>query len=144
MRVAKLVILSSLLAIGGVGVAYLQFVNPLSVLDESRRDRLELDKRIARDQAAQRQKEQAAQAAQSNAQRKLEEERAASANGFRIGATPPSQPEASTAREIPGAPGSASAMIETPALNPPVAAHEAAPLPPGSPRDTGGGTPPVS
>ena len=100
MRVAKLVVLSWLLAIGGVGVAYAQSVNPLSVLDELRRDRLELDKRIARDQAAQRQKEQAAQAAQANAQRKLEEERAASANSFRIEATPPSQPEASTRMKL--------------------------------------------
>src|SRR4051794_29289851 len=97
MRVAKLVLVSSL-AFGSGGLAYAQSVNPLSVLDESRRDRLELDKRIARDQAAQRQKEQAAQATQSN-QRKLEEERAGSANSVRIGATPPSQPDASPARE---------------------------------------------
>src|SRR3954469_20506657 len=97
MRGAKVVIVWYLLAIGGGGVAYAQPVNPLSVLDESRRDRLELDKRIARDQAAQRQKEQAAQAAQANAQRKLDEGRAASANSFG-GATPPSQPEASTER----------------------------------------------
>src|SRR3954468_20765976 len=124
MRVAKPFVASCLLAIGGVGVAYAQSVNPLSVLDESRRDRLELDKRLARDQAAQRQKEQAAQAAQANAQRKLDEERAASANSSRAGATPPSQVEASTAPEIiPGAPGPAaspaSAVPETPALNPP-------------------------
>src|SRR3954463_3866449 len=104
MRVAKLVVVSCLL--GGVGVAYAQSVNPLSVLEESRRNRLELDKRLARDQAAQRQKEQAAQAAQANAQRKLDGERAASANSSRAGATPPSQVEASTAPEIiPGTPG---------------------------------------
>src|SRR3954470_11629937 len=130
MRVAKLVVVSSILAIDGVGVAYAQSVNPLSVLDESRRDRLELDRRIARDQAAQRQKEQAAQAAQSNAQRKLDEERAGSANSFRIGATPPSEPEAPPARErISGASGSASAGIEAPAVNPSVAAREATALP---------------
>src|SRR3954463_9132061 len=98
MRVAKLVVVSCLL--GGVGVAYAQSVNPLSVLDESRRDRLELDKRIARDQAAQRQKEQAAQAAQANAQRKLDQERAASANSSRVGSGPPLQVETSPAPEI--------------------------------------------
>src|SRR3954452_15286277 len=119
MRVAKLVLVSSLVAFGSGGLAYSQSVNPLSVLDESRRDRLELDRRIARDQAAQRQKEQAAQAAQSNAQRKLDEERAGSANSFRIGPTPPSDPEAPPAREpISGASGSASAGIEAPAVNP--------------------------
>src|SRR4051812_19111212 len=142
MRVAKLVVVSSILAIGSVGVAYAQSVNPLSVLDESRRDRLELDKRIARDQAAQRQKEQAAQAAQANAQRKVEEGRAASATSFG-GATPPSQPEASTER-VPGAPGSASAVIETSALTPSVATREPTALPPSSPTDAGGGTAPGS
>src|SRR3954453_1155962 len=98
MRVAKPFVASCLLAIGGVGVAYAQAVNPLNVVDESRRDRLELAKRIARDQAAQRQKEQAAQATQS-IQRKLEEERAGSENVVRIGDTPPSQPDASPARD---------------------------------------------
>ena len=80
MRLAKVVIASSILALGGAGAASVQFVNPLRVLEESRRDRIELDKRIAREAAAQRQKEKAAYAAQPNAQRKLDQERAAAAN----------------------------------------------------------------
>src|SRR4051812_6082773 len=116
MRVAKLVLVSSLVAFGSGGLAYAPSLNPPRGLDESRRDRLELDKRIARDQAAQRQKEQAAQAAQSN-QRKLEEERAASpqqtASALELLRRPslrlhPREP-------ISGASGSASAGIETPA-----------------------------
>src|SRR5437764_2514010 len=104
MRVARLIVSSYILVMGGVGVAYAQSVSPLRDLEESRRDRLELDKRLARDPAAQRQKEAAAQAAQANARRKVDGESAAAANSSRVGATSPSQLEASTAREIiPGA-----------------------------------------
>ncbi len=80
MRVAELIIASCILAVSGAGVASAQFVEPFKVLEEARRDRLELDKRLAREAAAQRQKEKAAQAAQANAQRKLDQMRAASAN----------------------------------------------------------------
>lgn len=80
MRVAELIIALCILAVGGAGAASAQFVDPLRVLEQSRRDRLELDRRIAREAAAQRLKEKAAQAAQANAQRKLDQERAASAN----------------------------------------------------------------
>jgi lipoprotein-anchoring transpeptidase ErfK/SrfK len=127
MRVAKVVIASCILALGGAGAASVQFVNPLRVLEESRRDRIELDKRIAREAAAQRQKEKAAHAAQPNAQRKLDQERAAAANSASTAMTLPSQLEASSSREIvPGsstpAPSPATAVSEMPALNPPGAA----------------------
>src|SRR3954471_9885765 len=100
MRVAKVVIASCILALGGAGAASVQFVNPLRVLEESRRDRLESDKRIAREAAAQRQNEKAAQAAQADAQRKLDQERAAAANSASIGMTLPPRLQASIAREI--------------------------------------------
>ena len=127
MRFAKVIAASCIFAVGGAGAASAQFVNPLRVLEESRRDRIELDRRIAREAVAQWQKEKAAQAAQANAQRKLDQERAASANSAPTGATPPSQLEASIAREtIPGvanpATSSATAVSEKPSLNPPVAA----------------------
>ena len=66
MRVAELIIASCILSMGGASAASAQFVDPLRVLEQSRRDRLEMDKRIAREAAAQRQKEKAAQAAQAN------------------------------------------------------------------------------
>jgi lipoprotein-anchoring transpeptidase ErfK/SrfK len=146
MRGARLLVASHVLAICGAGMAFAQAVNPLRVLVESRRDRLELDKRIARDQAAQRQKEQAAQAAHANAQRKLDEERAASASSSLLGGVPPSQLEASTGPEIiPGARISAapaaSGLSETPALNLPVgSAREQSALAPGSPTDRDNGS----
>ena len=81
MRVAAPIIASCLLAASGAGVAFAQYVDPLRVLESSRRDRLEMDQRLAREAAARRQKEKAEQAAQANAQRKLEKENAAAASG---------------------------------------------------------------
>src|SRR3954449_11189577 len=100
MRVVQVIVASCILAVSGASVAVAQSVNPLRVLEESRRDRLELDKRIARETAAQRQKEKAAQAAQAKVQRKLDQERAAAANSASAGATLPSQLEASSARAV--------------------------------------------
>jgi len=60
MRVVEVVIASCILTLGSAGAPSAQFVNPLSVLEESRRDRIELDKRIAREAAAQRLREIAA------------------------------------------------------------------------------------
>src|SRR3954451_2888328 len=122
MRVVQVIVASCILAVSGEGVAVAQSVNPLRILEESRRDRLELDRRIAREAAAQRQTEKAAQAAQSNAQRKLEQERAAAANSAPTGVTPSPQLEASSTREtVPGAPipaaSSASAASGTPDSN---------------------------
>src|SRR3954468_10241593 len=122
MRVVQVIVASCILAVSGASVAVAQSVNPLRVLEESRRDRLELDRRIAREAAAQRQKEKAAQAAQSNAQRKLEQERAAAANSAPTGVTPSPQLEAleasSTRETVPGAPipaaSSASAATRSP------------------------------
>jgi lipoprotein-anchoring transpeptidase ErfK/SrfK len=126
MRVAELIIASCILAVSGAGVASAQFVDPLRVLEESRRDRLEMDKRVAREAAVQRQKEKAAQAAQAKAQLKLDQERAASANSAPAGNTPSPQLEALSAHKIdPGTPtpavSSASAASGTPGSNPPVA-----------------------
>jgi lipoprotein-anchoring transpeptidase ErfK/SrfK len=146
MRVATVIVASCILAAGVTFVALAQFGDPLRVLEESRRDRLELDKRLAREAAAQRQKEKAAQAAQANAQRKLDQESAISANSAPIGVTPPLQLEASSAREVvPGAPtpaaSPANAASETPDLNPPVAplVSDETSLPRGSAIDTANG-----
>ena len=100
MRVVEVVIASCILTLGSAGAPSAQFVNPLSVLEESRRDRIELDKRIAREAAAQRLRENAAQAAQASAQRKLAQETAAAAKSAYAGAALPSQLEASLSREI--------------------------------------------
>src|SRR3954470_18498802 len=97
MRVAAPIIASCLLAVSG-GAAFAQYVDPLRVLESSRRDRLEMDKRLAREAAARRQKEKADQAAQANAQRKLD--MAAAASGAPTPDTPPARLEASPAREI--------------------------------------------
>jgi lipoprotein-anchoring transpeptidase ErfK/SrfK len=103
MRGAELIMVSCILAVSGAGVAFTQFVEPFRVLEESRRDRLELDKRLAREAAARRQKEKADQAAQANAQRKLDEERATAATSAPALNTPSAQLGASSAREaVPG------------------------------------------
>jgi lipoprotein-anchoring transpeptidase ErfK/SrfK len=131
MRVAKLIVASCLLAVSSAGVASAQFVDPLRVLEASRRDRLEMDIRLAREAAARRQKEKADQAAQAAAQRKLEKEKAALANSaptqnapaIQLGASSASaasatldanQPGALSAREIaPGTPIPAASPANT-------------------------------
>ena len=105
MRVAELIIASCIFAVSGPSVASAQWVEPFKVLEEARRDRLELDKRLARDAAARRQQEKADQAAQANAQRKLEGGRTSAAASAPTQNTPSTQFEASSAREaIPGTP----------------------------------------
>src|SRR5829696_1312321 len=105
MRIAELIIVSCILVVSGAGAASAQFVEPLRVLEESRRDRLEMDKRLAREAAARRQKEKADQAAQANAQRKLDKERATAATSAPALPTPSAQLGASPAREVvPGVP----------------------------------------
>ena len=148
MRVAKIMIASCILTVGGAYAASTQFVDPLRVLEASRLDRLELDKRIAREAAAQRQKERAAQATQANAQRKLDQERAASANSASTGVTPPSQLGASSAPEpVPGGPTPAASPVNAgdgvPAPTPPAAPSVRAEtvLPPGPAINTANGEP---
>ena len=97
MRVAELIIVSCLLAVSGADMASAQFVDPLRVLEASRRDRLEMDKRLAREAAARRQKEKADQAAQAAAQRKLEKEKAALASSAPTQNAPVTQFGASSA-----------------------------------------------
>src|SRR3982751_2361161 len=122
MRVAALTIASCLLAASGAGAAFAQYVDPLRVLESSRRDRLEMDKRLAREAAARRQK--AEQAAQANAQRKLAKEKAAAASGAPTPGAAPARLEASSVREVgPGASApaasTASAASGTPDLSQP-------------------------
>ena len=81
MRVAKLLIASCMLATGGTSLASAQFVDPFKVLEEAKRDRLERDKRLAREAAERQQKEKAEQAAKVDAQRKLDQQRAAASAG---------------------------------------------------------------
>src|SRR5215203_1917064 len=97
MRIAELIIVSCILVVSGAGAASAQFVEPLRVLELSRRDRLEMDKRLAREAAAQRQKEKADQAAQADTQRKLDKEKATAASGAPTPDTPPAQLEVSPA-----------------------------------------------
>lgn len=77
MHRVKLLIASCLLTTAGTNTASAQFVDPFKVLEESRRDRLELDKRLARDAAERRQKERAEQASKLDAQQKLDQQRSA-------------------------------------------------------------------
>lgn len=77
MRVAKLLTASCMLFLAGASTASAQFVDPFKVLEEARRDRLELDKRLAREAAERRQKEKADQAAKAAAQRKIGEQKSA-------------------------------------------------------------------
>jgi len=152
MRVAALTIASCLLAASGAGAAFAQYVDPLRVLESSRRDRLEMDQRLAREAAARRQKEKADQAAQANAQRKLEKENAAAASGAPTPGAAPARLEASSAREIgpeASAPASstASAASGTPDQTPPGAPPDRDILAGTAPSrslamDTAGGTPP--
>src|SRR3954447_12995410 len=127
MRVAELIIASCILAISGVGVASAQVVDPLRVLEEARRGRLEMDKRLPREAAARRQKEKADQAAQAAAQRKLEREKAAVANGAPTPTTPLGASSASAVRT--------SLVSSPPAASP---SHEVAgtPIPTASPANT--------
>jgi lipoprotein-anchoring transpeptidase ErfK/SrfK len=84
MRVVQLLIASCILMTAGANLASAQFVDPFKVLEEAKRDRLELDKRLAREAAERRQKEKAEQAEKLNAQRKLDQQRAAA-----VSASPP-------------------------------------------------------
>src|SRR5215218_3869549 len=82
MYVAKLLIASCVLATAGASMASAQFVDPFKVLEEAKRDRLELGKRLAREAAERRQKEKADQAAKADAQRKLDQQRSAAVGAF--------------------------------------------------------------
>src|SRR6478735_6088896 len=80
MQVIKLLIASCILTTAGANLASAQFVDPFKVLEEAKRDRLELDKRLAREAAERRQKEKAEHAAKLNAQRQLDQQRSTTAN----------------------------------------------------------------
>jgi hypothetical protein len=62
MHLAKLLIASCMLAAAGTSMASAQFVDPFKVLEEAKRDRLERDKRLAREAAERQRKEKADQA----------------------------------------------------------------------------------
>jgi lipoprotein-anchoring transpeptidase ErfK/SrfK len=80
MRVAKLLIASCMLATAGTSMAFAQFVDPFKVLEEAKRDRLERDKRLAREAAERQHKDKAEQAAKVDAQRKLDQQRSAASS----------------------------------------------------------------
>ncbi|MER2269464.1 L,D-transpeptidase family protein [Methylobacterium oxalidis] len=113
MHVAKLLIASCMLATAGAGMASAQFVDPFKALEEARRDRLALDKRLAREAAERRQKEKADQAAKADTQRKLNEQRSAAVSALSPAAsaeqpaTSRTHQPASEAHNLPAASGSA-------------------------------------
>lgn len=148
MRVAELIMAACILVVSGAATASAQLVEPFKILEEARRDRLALDKRLAREAAAQRQRERVDQAAQANAQRKLDKEAAASAPP--TGITPSTQLGPSSARE--GAPiptaSAANPASGTSASNQPAAPSSenvaGTALPTDSATDTGSRIPPSS
>ncbi|MET0532206.1 MAG: hypothetical protein ABW003_28455, partial [Microvirga sp.] len=87
MQVIKLLIASCILTTAGANLASAQFVDPFKVLEEAKRDRLELDKRLAREAAERRQKEKSEPAAKLNAQRKLDQHRPTAASATLPGAS---------------------------------------------------------
>lgn len=114
MHVVKLLMASCVLTTAGAHMASAQFVDPYKVLEEAKRDRLELDKRLAREAIERRQKEKVEQAARLDAQRKLEQQRSAALNA-----------------SVPVAPAEQASISQDPApgtetANPPAAADNAA------------------
>ncbi|MGH1571811.1 L,D-transpeptidase family protein [Methylobacterium sp. P31] len=99
MHVVKLLIASCMLTTAGANMASAQFVDPFKVLEEAKRDRLELDKRLAREAVERRQKESAEQAAKLDAQRKLDQHRSAA-----VGASLPAAPAEQASRSQTPAP----------------------------------------
>ncbi|GEP07680.1 L,D-transpeptidase family protein [Methylobacterium oxalidis] len=144
MRVVNLLIASCMLATAGAGMASAQFVDPFKVLEEARRDRLALGKRLAREASERPQKEKADQAAKADAQRKLDEQRSAG-EGALSPAASAVQPETSRthqptseARNLPAVSGSDGSKTSDPNAAEALAAREPpaeATLPPG-PSDT--------
>ncbi|MHB2205472.1 L,D-transpeptidase [Methylobacterium sp. CM6257] len=114
MHVVKLLIASCMLTTAGANMASAQYVDPFKVLEEAKRDRLELDKRLAREAAERRQKEKAEQAAKLDAQRKLDQQRSAA-----VDASPPVAPAEQAVTSQSPAPG-----LEV--RNPPAVADNAA------------------
>lgn len=139
MRIAKLLIASCLLTAASVSTASAQFVDPYKVLEAARRDRLELDKRLAREAAERRQKEKADQAANAAAQRKLDEQRASASGAISPtssadqGAPSPDGAPVAASRSPPGSPSTAERKSPESALQEAPAAHEtsAGAAPPG-------------
>ena len=75
MRAARLITAVCILALSGSGVASAQVTEPFKVLEEARRDRLNLERRLAAQAAAGREKEKADRAARANAERTLQMQR---------------------------------------------------------------------
>jgi lipoprotein-anchoring transpeptidase ErfK/SrfK len=121
MRLAKLITMACLVVVSGTGLSHAQVVEPLRVLEQARRDRLETDRRLAREAAARQQKEKADQAAEATAQRKRDREVAPTATSDANNGTAVAQPSgpAPAAQEPPGAP-----IPTAPASIPAVAAFD--------------------
>ncbi|AWN44318.1 hypothetical protein DK389_02005 [Methylobacterium durans] len=120
-------------------MASAQFVDPFKVLEEARRDRLALDKRLAREALERRQKEKADQAAKADAQRKLDEQRPAAggvlppAASAEQAATSRTHQPTSEAHNLPAVSGSDGSRTSEPNATEALAARDRAEaaLPPG-------------
>ena len=123
MRFAKFLAAACFIA-ANAAPAPAQIVEPLKVLEGERRDRLEMESRLAREAAARRQKEKADEAAQAEARRKLEQ----------ATATPPGTPTPAAAPDEPGRapalPGQASAADSAKEAAPKTVVATPAPAPP--------------
>ena len=145
MRVAELIVASCILAASGAGVAAAQFVEPLRNLEAARRDRLEMDKRLAREAVARRRQEQADQATRAKAQR---EQRAVAAAGAPDPLNPSPAPQVPSAREtLPGAPVPAASLANARGTAEPIqpaapSNREQAAPPLGSPAESANGPAP--
>ena len=71
MRAARLITAACILAVSGAGMASAQVTEPFKVLEEARRDRINLEERLAREAVARREREKADRAARANAERSL-------------------------------------------------------------------------
>ena len=74
MHCARLIAAACILAASGPGLAYAQVTEPFKVLEQAKRDRLDLDRRLAQEAVGRRQKEKADQAARLNAERMLQKQ----------------------------------------------------------------------
>ena len=123
MRFAKVIAAACLVA-ASTGVTSAQVVEPLKVLEGERRDRLELDNRLAREAAARRQKEKADEAARTDARQTLQRATAPAVS------TPPTasaagEPGPASSTDLPGHAAPASSTGEAAAKNVGVAAAPA-------------------
>jgi hypothetical protein len=122
-RFAKVIAAACLVA-ASTGVTSAQVVEPLKVLEGERRDRLELDNRLAREAAARRQKEKADEAARTDARQTLQRATAPAVSTPPT-ASPAGEPGPASSSDLPGHAAPASSTGEAAAKNVGVAAAPA-------------------